>query len=328
MSHAVHRIAAAVALATTACAATVPAAVAAPAFTTLDPLAARGQIAARGTVTAVTQIAKDHSAALWVGKGGNLPEPVAATTGVPDWAQPHVGTDAARKPVVIYPSCKDVAITTTCDLKLLEVLTGKVKAVPGVNSSTGEVEGVIDRGAVVAARWTDEEDPVAGVQGGYGKTTTTLVYRAVGKPARVLTTRGGQQLALDRGRVLFVRDGQPTDGVCGRPELQLQRVSGGAARTVAHHTCGMNGQTIQSPTFVGSEIVYGLRSYDEHLFIRVPAAGGRAEAAKVKGGFASLAPTSRSGGLFVDGDWITDPSSPEGDDAKWSLRKVIGLSFD
>lgn len=304
-------------------------ALAAPAFTTLDPLPARGQIAVRGNTTVLTQInVGKGSADVWVGKGGNLPERVTAITGVPEWAQPHVGTDAARKPVVIYPSCADVFHTDTCDLKQYDVLSGKISTVPGVNrSSTGETEGVSDRGAVVATRWTSKEDPVPAAVGGQGKTPTTILYRAAdAASARVLTTKGGQQLALDRGRVAFVREGNATDGTCGLSLVQVIRISGGTAKTLAKHTCGMDMQAVTLPTFVGNELVYGLRGLEGQTVHRISVASGRKASAKSKVAFSQFAATSRSGGVYTQGEWYSKPEAGSADD-QWSYGKAIGLAF-
>lgn len=326
MSPSLRLLAASTALAGSAALLGAVGATAAPAFTTLDPLPARGQIAARNTVTVLTQTNASGGAAVWVGKGGNLPEPVPAITGVPAWAQPHIGTDEARKPVVIYPSCTDTAQVDTCDLKQYAVLTGKISAVAGVNTSgTGETEGAIDRGAVVAARWTAKDEPVSAAFGGQGKTPTTLVYRAAGKTARVLTTKGGQQIALDRGRVAFVREGDATAGTCGLSLLQVIRVAGGPAKTLARHTCGLDMQAVTLPTFVGNEVVYGLRGLEGQTVHRISARGGRNESAKVKVAFSQFAATSRSGGKYVDGLWYSEPD-PELVD-QWSLGFVIGLPF-
>lgn len=319
-------IAATATLAASAAVLGVASASAAPTFTSLTPLPERGQIAARNTVTVVTSTARDLRTEVWIGKGGNLPEVVRSITGVPDWAQPHVGTDAARKPVVIYPACADTARVDTCDLKQYEVLTGKISTVPGVNrSNAGEVEGTIDRGAVVAARWTSKDDPVGAAFGGQGKTRTTLVYKAAGSAARVLTTNGGQQLALDRGRVLFVREGNATDGTCGRSQLQILRVSGGAARTLAQHVCGLAMQAITLPTFIGDQIVYGLRGLEVQTVHRIAATGQRRETAKSKVAFSQFAATARSGGKYTEGLWYSEREPGEAD--PWSLGLVTGLPF-
>ena len=326
MTRSLRLLAASASLATSAALLGAAGATSAPAFTTLDPLPQRGQIAARNTVTAYTQIAADGSATLFVGKGGNLPERVPGATGVPAWAQPHIGTDASRKPVVLYPSCSDVFLVETCDLKQYEVLTGKISTVAGVNTSgAGETEGAIDRGAVIATRWTSKEDPVPASQGGQGKTPTTLVYRAAGKTAKVLTTKGGQQVALDRGRVAFVREGNPTDGTCGLSLLQVLRVSGGAPKTLARHTCGLAMQAVTLPTFVGDQVVYGLRGLEGQTVHRIPVAGGRNESAKSKVAFSQFAATSRSGGKYTEGLWYSEPVPGEAEE--WSLGLVIGLPF-
>lgn len=301
-------------------------AAAAPSFTPLMPLPERGQIAARNNVTVLTSTARDLKTAVWVGTGGNLPVAIPSITGVPDWAQPHIGTDAARKPVVIYPSCADTADVRTCDLKQYAVLTGKVTTVPGVNTSgAGETEGAIDRGAVVVARWTSKDDPVGAAFGGQGKATTTLVYRAARTPARVLTTKGGQQLALDRGRVLFVRDGDPTAGTCGRSQLQILRVSGGSAKTLAQHTCGMDIQAVTLPTFIGNQVMYGVRGLEGQTVHRISTTGARKETATSKVAFSQFAATARSGGKYTEGLWYSEREPGAADE--WSLGLVIGLPF-
>lgn len=333
MSRSVRLLAVSPTLATSAALLGAAGATAAPAFSTATQLDHRGQIAVRGNTTVLTQIAAASSAQrgsadVWIGKGGNLPERVAAITGVPEWAQPHVGTDAARNPVVVYPSCSDVADVKTCDLKQYEVPSGKISTVPGVNtSSAGETEGASDRGAVVAVRWTSATDPVAASLGGQGKTPATLVYRAAGaSSARALTTKGGQQVALDRGRVAFVREGNATGGTCGLSLVQVIRVSGGPVKTLAKHTCGMGMQAVTLPTFVGSELVYGLRGLEGQTLHRIPVNGGRNASAKVKVAFAQFAATSRTGGYYTDGLWFSEPE-PGSTDDQWSYGKAIGLSF-
>ena len=307
-----------------------PATLAAPSVSPITQFPKRGPIAARNTVVAVTQLDGD-SATMLVGKGGNIPIARAAIKSLPAWGQPHIGTDANRKPVVIYPHCTDDTDVKTCDLRVYDVLSGQDAAVTGVNKpGIGETEGSMDRGAVAFTRWTAKWQPNIATEtagGGLGS-RTTLAYRAVGKTARVLTTEGGEQITLDRGRVVQVRDTEVGYGICGYPTVEIVRTDGGKRRTLKSHGCGLNSQTILSPVFVGAYVMWGVRTIDEMLVERVSPAGGKVETAKVPGGFSTIVPTARSGAKLIDGPWLSQPGSQEEKDGgPWELKYVIGLSF-
>ncbi len=307
----------------------VPAAPAAGAgkVTKLTELEVRGQISARGAVVALTQVHGDAST-LWVGKSGKLPKPVTIARAIPDWGQPHVGTSAKRRPVVIYPSCTDRAVVATCDLRVYDVLSNTDAEVSGVNTpGVGETEGSMDRGAIAFTRWTAAQDPSPLGEGGFGAETTTLAYRAFGATARILTTNGGQQINLNRGRVAQVRDTESTYGICGRPAVEVVRVDGHATKTLVTHGCGLEAQTIVSPTFIGDDVLWGFRTYSGGKIERADAHGGKVSTATVKGGFATVSPTARTGAKLITGDYITDPDSPEAADTKWALKQVVSLDF-
>ncbi len=310
---------------------TVPAASAAPAAkpATLAKLDVRGQISARGSVVALTQV-HGNAATLWVGSGGKLPAPVNIATAVPAWGQPRIGTDAGRRPVVVYPSCTDRAIVATCDLRVYDIAAGTDAEVPGINlPGVGETEGSMDRGAIAFTRWSSPLDPSALAEGGYGSAATTLAYRPFGEPVQVLTTSGGQQLNLNRGRIVQVRDTDPGFGICGRPAVEIVRVDGHARKTLGAHGCGMSGQTIVAPTFIDDTVVWGLRSFDGSYLERTSAAGGApVQQAKIRGGFAALAPTSRSSAKFVYGPYLSEPgSADEAAGSGWELRHAKRLVF-
>lgn len=299
----------------------------------LQSLTAGGQLAAAGEYVAVTQTEGfTDSARLLVGKPGALQD--TGAKGVPAWAIPHFGTDEQQIPVLVYPSCTDVAKVSTCGLRVnyYSQASRGDESFPHVavnRPGTGEIEGVLDRGALVFTRWTDRRQPVATSQGGFTRARTSLHYLAVGKSPVVLTKDGGQQLALDRGRVLQIRGVAATIGECAtESRVDLIRVATKMRTVIAKQGCGEDFQTLLSPVFASGRVAFVMRAASGSFLRSVTTTGGDPRFAPVPGGLkaGAIIPTGVASALLVHGNYFggLDPEDPQAG-APWSLQRVTGL---
>ncbi len=243
--------------------------------TVIGTLPARGHIAqGAGGLVVVTQLADDGTATLAIGGKNGVPRPIR-TRPLPAWGQPHVGTSELGTTVIVYPSCAAPTSVRSCNLRVFDVTFGTDAPLDGTASARGkgEIEGDMDRGALVVVRWVASgADPQTLALGGTADAATELYYQPFGKPARRLGPPGGQQVDLDRGRIAQVIDLDPS-AACTAPAVQVVGLRN-TARVIERRGCG-DGAVPLAPTFFGRELVWGLRTPTASYLQRAPATGGR-----------------------------------------------------
>lgn len=265
------------------------------------------QLAANGRTVAVAAIT-GSSARLLLGAGG-VPQPAPGAGPLPAWAQPSLGTNAAGRSVVVYPRCSDPAKVASCDLYGYELAAERERKLPGVNArGVGEVDGVMTRGAVAFNRW---QEGTALPRRRLADETTRLLYRPAGGPTRLVTRRGGRQLAL-RGRwIAQVRNLVPfSAGECGRPAVELISI-GGQRRTARAGICGEQGRVPSWPRFAGADLIWAESWGDEpgHLY-RYEHRARRLLRARASVAFSTLALSSADAGWAIQQRYLPLQLSP------------------
>lgn len=183
--------------------------------------------------------------------------------GVPTWAQPHLGTDAAGRAVAVYPRCASDAINS-CDLYAWDVVANVERPIDEVNrSSVGELEGTMQHGAVA---WT-----VAPAGETAGATAApdaerTLRYRSTSGPSRTITTKGGRQLALRSGEI--AQTVLNADQESSR--VELVRVRDRSRRTLVQVSGGAGPRWPVGLRFFGAELRFAVASFESARLYRVP----------------------------------------------------------
>ncbi len=288
------------------------------------------QLAASGSIVAVAEVT-GTSAQLLLGSGG-IPQPVTGTGPLPAWAQPSLGTNASGRAVVVYPRCGDPADVASCDLYSYELAAKRERQLPGLNArGAGEVDGAMTRGAVAFNRW---QGGTALPRRRLADETTRLMYRPVGGPTRLVTRRGGRQLAL-RGRwIAQVRNLVPfSAGECGRPAVELISL-GGQRRIARAGICGEQGRVPSWPRFAGADLVWAESWGDEpgHVY-RYGQRARRLFRARTSVAFSTLALSSADAGWAIQQRYLPlqlspgspPPSAPMPVAWVYDLVRVTGL---
>lgn len=251
------RVSAAVVLGMTILAAGTPVAGAAPVVQPLGAFGERAQVAARGSTTALALQDPSRQFATLLFSVDGIPVPAPGAGRLPIWARPSIGTDASGSRVVIYPRCTTAEVSS-CDLYRYDPASATERPVAGVNrSGVGEVDGAMDRGAVAFNRWTDGTTSPAS---GFAAQTTRLYYKSHSHQPRLISKRGGRQLALQGTWIAQVRDTRKQEDSeigqsCGVLTVELVRLSG-KRRTVRKSPCGESGQSPVNPMFAGGFLVW------------------------------------------------------------------------
>jgi hypothetical protein len=276
---------------------------AAPASAATTTVPQRGQIAQHSGLVVVSQIRDDGKATIAIGGKFGAPRPIHTHT-LPPWGQPHVGTSEIGTTVIVYPHCWRTKVLKTCNLFAFDVTTGVDAELTGeaARRGTAEIEGDMDRGALVIARWPNlNRAPGVLALGGRAQGATTLLYQPFGKPVRTLADPGGQQLDLDSGRIAQVRDRNRAASPCGDPAIEVVDIRGGH-RTIGNHPCGEGSPTLLAPTLLGHDVVWGLRTTTRCSIARSSAKGGGAILRAVTEPFAAVAPSGGASAFQLRGD--------------------------
>lgn len=234
-----------------------PAVGAAPVVQPLGTYGEQAHVAARGSSTALAILDPSRQFATLLFSADGIPVPAPGAGQLPIWAQPSIGTDASGSRVVIYPRCATTDVSS-CDLYRYDPASATERPVAGVNrSGVGEVDGAMDRGAVAFNRWTDATTSPAM---SFPAQTTRLYYQSHSHRPRLISKRGGRQLALQGMWIAQVRDtAKETDpeigSSCGIFSVELVRLSG-KRRTVRKSLCGESGQAPRNPAFAGAFLVW------------------------------------------------------------------------
>jgi len=293
-------------------------------LTTVATYPLPGTVAAGHGWVAVTQ-ATEVGATLLVGREGAVPQPVAAASSVPSFAQPHVGTDVHGHAVIVYPTCT----AEDCDLKLLDPERGTVRSAHGANrASADEVEGDMDRGALAFSIVRGHRRPsITSID----QPKMDLAYRPTGGQARVLTRLGGSEIELDRGRALSVRHSYGEgSGDCGISSLVLTTVSGRRS-VIAQVACGMDGQHITGTGFIGKRrVAWGVTTLGGSVYRQLDLVpGARRKEVRAVGGFISYAPLNSRSAVVLQGldPLLFDPADVEPGEAPefFPLVHVTGI---
>lgn len=289
--------------------------VAAPATTPIMALGDVAAVSARGDVIAVTQH-DVSSARLFVGVGVAAPSLVPEVGSLPRWAHPHVGTDSQGRTVVVYPRCSDASVSS-CDLWQYRVDRRTAVRLSGVNSATkGETEGAMDHGALAYTRWTAETAPPLG----NGVTPTTLMYKPAGRSTRVVTKRGGQQLALSGDLIAQARLRNPNYGECGTRAVETITTTG-HRHTVRTYICGLDGHTPLGLAFVDGRLLWAMHGFDQGHYAQYVVATGKTYYENVSTEWLyGYAPVRTDGGPIVEG---YAPALPQ----DWQLGQIAGLTY-
>ncbi len=118
--------------------------------------------------------------------------------GVPAWAQPHLGTDAAGRAVAIYPRCAGTA-RSSCDLYAWDVAANTERPLTEANRrDAGELEGTMAGGALA---WTVAPADEAATAADTPDAERTLMYRPAGGAPKLASNVGGRRLALRSGQI-------------------------------------------------------------------------------------------------------------------------------
>ena len=288
-----------------------------PAVAPVTPLAEPGQLSARGGVVAVTQWNSLTSTPLLVGQNGAAPVQVPVAGPIPEWAYPHVGSDRRGRAVVIYPRCPGADVSS-CDLWAYFVASRTSSPVKRVNTAAaGETEGVMIGGAVAFTRWTAESTPTRND----AHATTTLMYKPATADARLVTRRGGQQLALSGDRIAHIRDVDETTGECGQPTVELITTSGRRS-VVRTYRCGLDGHSPRGLAFVKGRLLWVMHGLDQGHFARYVLATRRVSYENVDTGMIlAYAPVAESGGYVVRSGDLTQTTGG------WTLDRLSGLTY-
>jgi hypothetical protein len=233
-----------------------------------------------------------------------------------------VGTNRFGKVVVVYPQCQTDAVQS-CDLVAYQPGASKPGAAvrlrlaaasqPGV----GETEGAMDHGALAFNRWTAPGTPL-----NQSSTKTTLLYKPVGGPVRVLTDHGGMQLALRGNQIAQVRNHQARYGECGQPTVELVTTHG-TRRTVRLYRCGLNGNRPLGPAFVKGRLLWVMDSIERAAFTRYDLTTHKLAREQFTNQLmTAYAPASATTGFI-----LTDPTSIPGTTQPVSLTRVTGLTY-
>lgn len=237
--------------------------------------------------------------------------PVAAQLGgpLPDWAVPHVGTDAAGRVVVTYPRCSGEGVG--CDLYAYDVAAGAERRVAGAATSGEEVEGVLRRGRLLLARSVTVRGEV--------QRWLSIAARE-GAPLRLVTRFGGTQLAL-RGRVIAqVRDTDPGSAICGQPSIEEVDTRTGRRELIDATSCGMDGAQVAAPAFVSGSLLWTWSAGDRTPYLYRLAATGARTRAKLPSGTIAFAPTALRAGYALHGSDEAQDLAPS-----ISLRSRLGF---
>ncbi|MBO9533456.1 MAG: hypothetical protein J7513_10825 [Solirubrobacteraceae bacterium] len=312
-----------------ALAATMPASAGAATPTTIFSAPQPGTVETDGSTYLLTQ-AGPTGATLLVGEVGMAPT-AHATTGLPTWARPHLGTSAGGHRVVVYPSCATNA--SGCDLRVLDLSANRTYKLKGAGTSREELEGDLDRGAaawLVASKITSSQS----IPGYVPEKAGSVRYRPANGAARTLPGDGGMELSLDRGRVLLVRRSyqEGLGGEGGAVIIDILRTTGVRTRITAMGS-GEDFQRIEGPRFVAKDrVAWAMVSASgSWLKTRSVAASAKTSTARIIKGGMSVAPLSTTSVLALQGgqyaDWTeedgTDVLYPEG---PFSLVRITGLT--
>lgn len=233
------------------------------------------------------------------------------------WAYPHVGTNRQGHIVVIYPRCSSAA-ARDCDLWAYDVDRGKATALAGVNSAgVGETEGAMASGSVAFTRWTAMAEPTRGG----GDATTRLMYKPARGGARLVTRKGGQQIALSGNQIAQVRDVAPTSIECGQPSVELLTTAG-LRRTVRRYRCGADGHTPLGLGFVRGRLLWAMHGGDQGHYAQYVLATRKTLYEDTSTEFlSSYAPLRTTHGVVVrSGGWTTPVDA-------WTLDAISGLTY-
>lgn len=226
------------------------------------------------------------AASLWVWREGELPSgPVV--TGLPVWAVPHLGTDAAGRRVVVYPRCS-ADRASACNLYAYDLESRTEQALSTVNASAaGELEGTMQGGAIAftRSRPADAAAPIAeGAEPG-----RALLYRSVGGSTRRVSRRGGTSLALRGDRiaqnVILTDDGE-------FKQVELIRIGSRAVPLLKYHN-GAGSRNATALRFTGPWLRFALGSLDgAHAMRASVARPGRHTSAPLRAAFSFAFATS------------------------------------
>lgn len=201
---------------------------------------------------------------LWFSRLDDRPTKLSLA-GVPAWAQPHLGTDAAGRAVAVYPRCAADAIDS-CDLFAWDVLANTERRLDEVNrASVGELEGTMQRGAVA---WTVAPTGAAGQVSAGPELQRTLMYRAAAGAPRTITARGGRRLALRSGQIAQVVLNADQES----SRVELVRVRDRSRRTLVRVSGGAGPRTPVGLRFTGAQLRFAVASVDSPRLYRVPLA--------------------------------------------------------
>jgi hypothetical protein len=133
------------------------------------------------------------SGALWFARLDDRPSRIEGLAGVPSWAEPHFGTDASGRNVVVYPRCAGGKVGD-CDLYAWDVDANTERKLTEIDvDGTGEIEGTMRHGALA---WTTSTDGAFASAAFEPSLSRVLRYRTAAGATSVRTRRGGLRLAL------------------------------------------------------------------------------------------------------------------------------------